>query len=110
MDRNCCTVKALSAALEVSTETVREKMEISLGRRMGEGVPSLVWLEFLHENFVPVFVKGNLGRVIEVLSLNRSHSYIVTVKGHTLAVVFGQLHDSAQTNPNMRVISIYRVK
>lgn len=111
IDRNSCTVKTLSAVLDISSERVMIAMEASLGRELNEGVPSSVWKEFLEQNFSKVNVMGcgSVSKVVSTLS-RLPGSYIINVKGHTFALVNGQVFDSARTNPTNRVLSVYRVK
>lgn len=106
-EKRDCTVRAVSACLDISYSEAHEKMQ-KLGRKNGCGFtfrePEV---QCLGLELCPEFCCRKLVKILPELSEGR---FIVRVRRHVFAVVNGVVLDNFEPQGGKNVLAVYRVK
>lgn len=95
-DRNDCTVRALATALDIAYMAAWTTLKHVAGRKKNKGIVFKDYLDTLPIFFERVFDWRRQNEVITVKDFVLQHGegkYIVTVFGHTFAIINGIVFD-----------------
>ena len=107
-DKNDCTIRALSIAMEIEYMTAYGMILGGAGRKMKRGV----WIEPFYDSLFPnQITKPHM--IVETFIKYIAHSgnWIISYKGHAFAVINGAIHDTYPEGClNHHVVKAWRVK
>ena len=107
-ERRDCTVRALSIAAGIPYPVAHRALQ-SNGRIYRKGLSRKVWFGILDTHFQRVI--GHKGCTFNTVipTLDKTKNYIISKRGHSLAVIQGVVHDSFPPKPMSRISGIWEI-